>query len=172
MKKLLVNLFIIVLVLLNILQWQRWNNAILRDEIVYTDTIYCYDTVKVIKPIVRDSVVIRYITQQLPAVLPAETTTKADEPILSPTINDNSMTVQIPITQKKYTGRGYCAFVSGYMPSLDSLNLYPETKIVYVQPSRWSVGLQAGMGISKDGRWNPYLGLGVSYQLFRLKKRR
>ena len=74
--------------------------------------------------------------------------------------------------QAYYEGSLYRAWVSGYRPKLDSIEVYPKTiyqtvtNDIYhaVKPKmkRWGLGLQAGYGC--PGGW--YVGAGVSYNLF------
>lgn len=83
--------------------------------------------------------------------------------------------VQLPKERKEYSGKDYRAIVSGYQPSLDQIQVFPETKTVtkiFSAPSRkrhyWSVGIQAGYGITfQDNRITPlpYIGAGLSYSL-------
>ena len=63
------------------------------------------------------------------------------------------------------------AYVSGYNQSLDSMIFTRPTKIIYQEPSRWSVGVQVGVGVTRDMKLSPYVGVGVSYRLFDIKKR-
>lgn len=78
---------------------------------------------------------------------------------------------QLPREEKVYADSTYRAVVSGVFPSLDSIDVYSREvlitrdRTVYVQPSRWSLGLQGGVGASKDGL-SPYIGIGVSYRLW------
>ncbi len=168
-------LVILALVALNIYQWFRWREAINKGDIITTDTVRYYDTILIPRPVPKDSVVIRWITKELPAI-PIRDTARKDtsrqEPQRDSTIASDSVAVQIPITQKKYEGKDYKAYVSGYMPQLDSLVMYPESKTVYIKPSRWSIGIQAGLGVSRGGDFSPYIGVGVSYRLFDLKNKR
>lgn len=83
--------------------------------------------------------------------------------------------VQLPKERKEYSGKDYRAIVSGYQPSLDQIQVFPETKTVtkiFSAPARkrhhWSVGIQAGYGITfQDNRITPlpYIGAGLSYSL-------
>ncbi len=84
----------------------------------------------------------------------------------------DSAEVVVPITQKVYRDSAYTAYVSGYMPSLDSLVMFPQrvtVRSVFKPPEkgRWSVGIQVGYGIGLGGspRVEPYIGLGVQYNL-------
>ena len=80
----------------------------------------------------------------------------------------DSVEVEIPITQKVYESEDYKAYVSGYMPSLDSINVYRhtiETTITKPAP-RLSIGVQSGIGygiISKQVE--PYVGIGINIRL-------
>lgn len=86
--------------------------------------------------------------------------------------------VKLPRESKEYSGKDFRAVVSGFQPSLDMFQVFPETKTVtrtIPAPSRksqrWSVGIQAGYGITVCDRHiapAPYVGLGVSYSLFDL----
>lgn len=76
--------------------------------------------------------------------------------------------------QAYYEDSLYRAWVSGYRPRLDSLQIFPKTVyrtvtndiyhpvMVKSKPKRWGLGLQAGYGY--PGGF--YLGGGVSYDLF------
>ena len=82
----------------------------------------------------------------------------------------DSVEVEIPIERKVYGASTYRAYVSGYMPSLDSLVITMPQQTVYIREKkkRWSVGVQAGYGVSMAGgvRLTPYIGIGVTYNLF------
>lgn len=75
--------------------------------------------------------------------------------------------VPVPITQKEYLTDNYHAWVSGYNPSLDSIDVYSKT--VYVTKKipvrRWGLGVISGYGIGRSGL-SPYIGLGVYYRLW------
>lgn len=82
----------------------------------------------------------------------------------------DSVEVEIPIERKVYGDSTYRAYVSGYMPSLDSLVITMPQQMIYIHEKkrRWSVGLQAGYGVSMAGgvRLSPYIGIGITYNLF------
>lgn len=102
-----------------------------------------------------------------------------------PETEDSVLYLPVVIEQKVYEDPDstYRAVVSGpalseeYGPRLDSIQVYSrttiqyQTKTVYVEPSRWSIGIQAGYGASKDGL-TPYLGVGVQYRLWAPKRRK
>ena len=86
----------------------------------------------------------------------------------------DTLVVEVPVEQLVYRDSLYRAWVSGYRPSLDSIQIFQQTKIVEVtrtvqeRPKHWGVGLTAGYGLSFDGsaaRASPQLSLGVTYNL-------
>lgn len=74
--------------------------------------------------------------------------------------------------QAYYEDSLYRAWVSGYHPRLDSIEVFPKTVYQTVtndiyhtikpRKKRWGLGVQAGYGY--PGGW--YIGAGVSYNLF------
>lgn len=56
----------------------------------------------------------------------------------------DSVRVIVPQEQKEYQGDGYRAWVSGYRPALDSIEI--ERMVLREKARRWSVGLQAASG--------------------------
>lgn len=143
------------------------------------DTIYTVyvDTIPYYKPIPKDSVVIRYVTQRLPVVFGKEdnfpTKDNNDEQNIPQDGNNmaenipDSANVEIPIMQKVYKDSTYTAYISGYKPNLDSLFVYPRTNVVQIRekPKRWSVGIGAGYGICKDG-FTPCISVCIQYKLW------
>ena len=146
------------------------------------DTVTVVDTIPYYRPVPRDSIVVRYVTEKLPirtenVVSGAEPVRDDAENVDSNAKNDNiahgnipdSVEVIVPITQKVYADSLYRAYVSGYRPRLDSIFVYPRTRYVTVtrqaKPQRWGIGVQAGYGVGRGGT-GPYVGIGVSYNLF------
>ena len=81
--------------------------------------------------------------------------------------------VEVPITQKYYHEDSlFDAWVSGFLPQLDSINVYQKTTTVevtrYVQqpPPRWTFGVTAGPGILYDGKLHGGVGIvaGLQYR--------
>lgn len=74
--------------------------------------------------------------------------------------------------QAYYEDSLYRAWVSGYRPRLDSLQIFPRTvyrtvtndiyHTIVPKKKRWGLGLQAGYGY--PGGW--YAGVGINYNLF------
>ena len=77
-------------------------------------------------------------------------------------------TVPIPITQQKYEGTNYTAYVSGFHQQIDSIEVRERviTNTIVKKRSRWNVGISAGYGITPKGL-SPYIGVGVTWNLFR-----
>lgn len=73
---------------------------------------------------------------------------------------------------KEYKDSTYYAKISGINAYLEHIEVYPKTitqyitntERVYIQPKKWSIGIQAGYGITPKGL-QPYLGFGVSRRL-------
>ena len=120
----------------------------LRDTIV--------DTIKVMNPIAVDSVVTRYKVVNVERVNYVDSVNTISEVVF------DTVQVRLPITSKHYTAESYDAWVSGYEPSLDSIKVYQRE--VKTKQSRWSIGLQGGVGMTPRGV-QPYVGIGVSYRL-------
>ena len=85
----------------------------------------------------------------------------------------DTIAVPVPIERRVYADSNYRAVGSGWHPSLDSISVYPATKIVTrwrerveKERSRWGLGIQAGAGLSANGIAVPYVGVGVQYNLF------
>ena len=134
---------------------------------IKTDTtrVTVVDTVPYVKPVARDSVVVRYVTKKLPIVYDT----------VHPICID-SADVDIPITQKRYSDSTYTAWVSGYEAKLDSIRVYSRkevitmNKIIKEPPNRFVVSLNIGYGLTPQKGLQPYIGIGVGYKLFSFGK--
>lgn len=123
---------------------------------VRSDTIVVIDTI-------RDSIpypIYETVIQTVPELFPVYITLEGDtvrEPIY----------VSVPITQKEYLSDNYHVWVSGYKPSLDSIDVFPKTTYITKQQSirRWGLGIIGGYGIGKNG-FSPYLGVGLYYKIW------
>lgn len=85
----------------------------------------------------------------------------------------DSATVELPVISRHYVvdSIGEAWVSSPVDPRLDSIRLfrpryYQNTTITHQTkpPSHWSVGVQAGYGMTPKGL-QPYIGFGVSYRL-------
>ena len=154
MKNLIYILGLIIGAFLLSLFWRRCAD---NTEVV-SDTIF--KVVKVDRPIVRESTIVRYEVVRLPIVA---------KDTICDTIKD-SIFVEVPIEQKVYSDSNYTAWVSGYHPKLDSISITHQEvsfhKLVNSSSKgskRLYLGIQVGYGITPRGM-QPYLGLGVSYR--------
>ncbi len=130
------------------------------DEVVAADTVYRSDTVRC--PIVRDSIVTRYVTRRL-AVMRVDTLRQCDTVKAVDTVE-----VRLPIVQKVYRDTNYTAWVSGFEPKLDSISVrHREVTLRKVARGgrRWGVGLGVGLGVGFRGP-GVGVGFGVFYKLW------
>lgn len=138
----------------------------------YRDTVRVtlVDTVTYYNIEAKDSMVIKYVTVRVP--IKENDTPKEVAHLINEASKPDSLDIELPITQKVYEDSAYTAYVSGYMASLDSVRLRIPREIVTIKephkPKRWSIGVQAGYGMTLKGtpQFAPYVGIGVSYTLF------
>lgn len=128
---------------------------------VKVDTLYVYDTIFVEKPVIKKVEIID--TLRLPV------------PITDTLMLHDTVLVHLPIEQRQYSDPRYTAWVSGYRPQLDSIQIYQTTEYITkeikkaTKSKRWGIGLQAGYGVSlHNGQvfTAPYIGVGLSYSIF------
>ena len=88
------------------------------------------------------------------------------------TIHD-SIEVPVPIYQKRYDDSLYTAWVSGFEPNLDSINLHLPTitetitKTIVKPSPRLSIGIQGGAGVGVFSRQpDIYVGIGAQWRLW------
>jgi len=139
----------------NVWQWRETRAA---KDGCYFDTIRLTDTVVVREPVVRESVVIRTETRFMKL---ADTLCV----VFRDTVRDSVM-VEVPIEQKVYADTNYVAWISGFEPRLDSIQVYRHEMITRPRSKRWGIGVQAGYGLTTRG-FAPFVGVGVSYRLGR-----
>lgn len=145
----------------SVLSWRLGYRAAVAESI---------ETPKADTLIIRDTVTIEHPVPILTTVIDTILVAYPDIVI----IHDTTF-VQLPKERKEYSGKDYRAIVSGYQPSLDLIQVFPETKVVtrtISVPSRkrshFALSLQAGYGITiQDNRITPlpYIGAGLSYSL-------
>lgn len=127
-------------------------------EVSRTDTLTIVqtDTVRIVKPqpyevVVRDTVYLQYPQ--------------------NPQYPQGDVLVQ---EVKTYKDSSYTATISGINAYLEHIEVYPKTVTKYItttefvreKPKKWGIGIQAGYGIGRNGL-QPYVGVGVSYNLIR-----
>lgn len=152
--KYIIVLLLVASVAMNVYQWRgERHHEVVERIVTKTDTIV-YE-----RPIVRDSVIVRYVRESLPRVV--------RDTIRDSIIIRDSVLVEVPIVQKVYEGADYKAYVSGYNTALDSIFTYKHTDVVTIKakPQRWGIGVGTGVGMTKN-RIEPYIGIGVYYRLF------
>ena len=84
--------------------------------------------------------------------------------------DSDSAAVAIPITQKRYDGDDYRAYVSGYEPNLDSIFVFPKTTVIhersYKPPNKWHIGITGGYGYGFTSKQaEPFVGVGIMYSI-------
>ena len=127
---------------------------------VKVDTLFIYDTIFVEKPVIKKVETIDTL------LLPV--------PITDTLMLHDTVFVHLPIEQRQYGDTRYTAWVSGYRPQLDSIQIYQTTEYITkemkkaTKSKRWGIGLQAGYGVSlHNGQLfpAPYIGVGLSYSI-------
>lgn len=163
---------------------------------VTVDTVTVRDTVRITEPSAADSVVTGVI--RVPVALPTEPTVpKAEIEVFEPgrlsevmdghAVNKGGSEAQetgkiagkdtawavVPRTQKRYVDSTYMAWISGYEPRLDSIEVYQKTVVVTkrvegrVKNRRFNVGLTGGFGYGVITRKpDVWLGVGVTWRLW------
>lgn len=129
---------------------------------VRTDTIV--DTVVVREPVAVSHEVVRYVTVRVPV---RDTVFEENYAQDLPEIIRDSVEVELPITRRVYADSMYRAVVSGWMPRLEEVEVYPRTVVrreTVVRRDRLGVGVQGGLGVTPKGVL-PYVGVGVSWRL-------
>lgn len=128
------------------------------EPVVKTDTLYLRDTIKIDRP----------VPVPKPVYLPSDTVRLVT--VQHDTVHD-TVEVLVPMEQKHYSDSLYDAWISGHRANLDSLHVYPVTKLITTtitvreKTKRWGIGPQIGVGLSPKGAAVPYVGVGISYNL-------
>lgn len=140
--KYLLYIALIASVGLNVWQWNELSHNDEDTPITRIDTI-------------SDSVPVPYkVTEFVPIRRMLQTTD---------TMRD-SVEVYVPIRQVEYRDTAYRAWVSGYDVRLDSIEVYrPTITVTRWKHKRWGLGVQVGVGW--NGKIEPYVGVGVSYNI-------
>lgn len=175
--------------------YQKENPVQASEPVVIHDTLTVHDTIAVSAPSADSST--KLSTILLPVATNSADGRNSGH-IDTITIHD-TLYITLPFEQKFYQGNQYQAWVSGYQPSLDSIRLFTSTTqyttsistnistgtetLLYGtdQPKKpslltnhFSLGLQIGYGVSinpftKQIDHTPYIGLGLTYNLFRFR---
>lgn len=135
------------------------------DGKVDVTTKISYDTIPYYMTVPVDSYITRYEVVKLPAVRDTIT----DSLIYKDTLVYDSVNVVVPITQKKYEDSTYTAYISGFRPNLDSINIYRKTiyQTITEKPRPFGIGIVGGYGYGSKG-FTPFFGVGIYYKLLNL----
>lgn len=123
---------------------------------VRADTLFIRDTIKVTEPV--------YVTRRMvdSVLVPVTDTIRLRD----------TLYVFLEREQIRWEDSLSVVYASGVRPEIDSVIHYAERMVIVkeipvvrVKKTRWGVGIQAGAGATKDGL-TPYIGVGVSYNLF------
>ena len=134
---------------------------------VRRDTIVMRDTIKVTMPA---EVVTEYVehVKEKPVIIRDTEVVERDPQVVY--VRGDS--VEIPIVQKRYADTTYTAWVSGYMPSLDSIEVYRKTVVhrdtitLRKKAPRWGIGITGGYGYgSRNKGFEPFVGIGVYFRI-------
>ena len=98
-------------------------------------------------------------------------------------IKQDFVQIELPYIQKEFKDSLYEAWVSGYQEvNLDSIRIFKEKQIIEINNTNYitkyknrpfSVGIQAGYGYDlMNKNRNPFIGIGVQYNLFSFGKRK
>lgn len=126
-----------------------------------------YDTAFIDTPIARDSVVVRYARAKLPAIQ-TDHEASLNMAISTPSAGD-TVEVELPITQKEYGDSTYRAWVSGFMASLDSIEIYNKTEyitttILKEKRRKWGFCLGPSVGGGWNGKeFGPFVGVTLTW---------
>lgn len=140
-----------------------------------TDTVRLVDTLRYDSPAPVSDTIVRYVRVTAP-IAPQPPDTAARAVATTDTMRSingiaDTAAVLLPITQRTYTAPEYTAYVSGYLPSLDSITIHaPRTIITNNQPAAkskpWGIGIAAGIGAGRGGI-TPFIGITLQYSLIR-----
>lgn len=135
-------------------------NSIEKEYSIDTLYVYFHDTISIIKPKPIYVEKIKTIIDTLPSA-----------------VDSSKVEVIIPIVKKVYKDTIYKnkdtinvrAVISGYKADLDTLDIeiYKVKQIinkVNVKPKKFIIGPQ--IGITYDGKIKPFIGVGITYNLF------
>lgn len=167
MKELIIKLIAFVaLSLLVLVGWYYIRPIQSNPPVEVVDTVTVVDTVKYYQPVAKDSLVVRYVERELPTVKTDTVVINGDTIYISKT---DTVKVEVPIEQKMYVGDEYIAYISGYEPNLDSIEIYKQTdyitKKTYLNQRRWGLTAGVGVGATNNGI-KPFVGLTFGYKIW------
>ncbi|MDY5632529.1 MAG: hypothetical protein SPF56_08590 [Bacteroidaceae bacterium] len=165
MKRLCFLLLALLLISVSMNIWQHGRTDVRQTTVEETVVHTRIDTIRLLGPAIVSRKPVRKEKHRMKVV--SDSTATDTAALELPYAAADSADVEIPITSREYKGAGYRAWVSGYNPMLDSIEVYSTTTTV-IPPKprrkRWGIGVQAGYGLGRNGM-QPYVGVGVSYNL-------
>jgi hypothetical protein len=129
------------------------------------------EDVKVVTEVVHDT-----ITVERPVVRYVHKTDSIRVVVRDTLSLHDTLYISLPREVKVYEDDRYRAEVSGYMPSLDRMDIYQQTQIVEKEVvrnievkkrTRWGIGITAGYGVTigREPTFSPYVGVGINYNI-------
>lgn len=117
------------------------------------DTLTIHDTIRIQGP--RDTL-----------YLPSIDTIRIPVPVHDTLDRVDTLWMELPRERVQVSDTAFTAWISGWRPALDSIEVYTTTTTITKQlpAPRWSLGIQGGVGITPAGL-QPYLGVGISYRI-------
>lgn len=121
----------------------------------------------------RDTITLRYVA---PSAITPTRIVVADLPRLAfppehirdTTYIHDTIRVAVPLSLYTFEAPDFRAEVEGFGVTLKQIEVFPETiyrTTIVKEPARWGVGVQLGVGLSKNG-FTPYLGVGLQWSLW------
>ena len=133
----------------------------------HRDTIAMRDTIRVAMPAEVVTEYVEHVKEKLVIVRDTEVVERDPQVVY---VRGDS--VEIPIVQKRYADTTYTAWVSGYKPSLDSIEVYRKTVVqretitLRKKAPRLGIGFTVGYGYgTRNKGFEPFVGIGVYYTL-------
>lgn len=144
--------------------------AIERDTVTILDTVPQNVPVPQIRYRIRVDTVTVEISPQGDTAVPIGPDTPKDSTKAS---TGQQIDIELPIASKVYATDDYRAVVSGFRPSLDSMEIYRRTEIVRetvtrvntIRP-RWVLTAGGGVGYTTDRRVVPHVGLTLGWAVW------
>lgn len=121
----------------------------------------------------RDTITLRYVA---PSAITPTRIVVADLPRLAfppehirdTTYIHDTIRVAVPLSLYTFEAPDFRAEVEGFGVTLKQIEVFPETiyrTTIVKEPARWGVGVQLGVGVSKNG-FMPYFGVGLQWNLW------
>lgn len=125
----------------------------------------------------RDTVVVRdTVTEYYPIEVIKETKETIKVTVTDTVRVRDTLYMNLQLEKKIYKGEDYRAEISGYMPSLDRIDVYPKTTTITVtqtitqKPQNWAFSLYAGIDAGKASTQyiTPNIGAEIGYKRWSL----